>query len=203
MTIAVIGAGAFGASLAIVQARAGRDVVLWARDPGEMPTSRQIPRLPGVRLPDNIRVTGRIVDVAVADVWLLAVPMQALSGVLPSLPASDAICVACCKGIDLVRNIGPHDVLTEAGRRAAVLTGPSFAADIARDRPTALTLAAGDLETAMRLQAALSTPTLRLYASDDPRGAALGGALKNVVAIACGLAIGAGFGDSARAALMT
>lgn len=203
MSLAVIGGGAFGTSLAVVQARAGRDVLLWARDPKPLKHHRAAPRLPGVTLPDRISVTGDLEDLRSATVWLLAVPMQALSDLLPHLPEGPAACVACCKGIDLKQELGPFDLIDRAGRPAAILTGPSFAADIARDRPTALTLAAGDPALGAALQAQLSTPTLRLYTSDDPRGAALGGALKNVIAIACGLAIGAGFGDSARAALMT
>ncbi|MFN3410491.1 MAG: NAD(P)H-dependent glycerol-3-phosphate dehydrogenase, partial [Limisphaerales bacterium] len=146
-----------------------------------------------------------IADVCGGQALLLAVPMQALGGLLDRWPQIDARqpLVACCKGVDLVTLRGPVAVI--AGRRpaamAAILTGPSFAADIARGLPTALTLAATG-ET-RGLQELLSTPTLRIYRTDDVTGAELGGALKNVIAIAAGVVIGAGLGDSARAALMT
>ena len=113
--------------------------------------------------------------------------------------------VACCKGIELETGAGPVQIITEEvpDARAAILTGPSFAADIARGLPTALTLAAQDDDTAKRLQTELTTRAMRLYRTTDTVGAELGGALKNVVAIACGTAMGAGMGESARAALMT
>ena len=113
--------------------------------------------------------------------------------------------VACCKGIELSSGAGPVQIIAEEvpSAQAAILTGPSFAADIARGLPTALTIAARDDTVAQHLQQELTTNTLRLYRTTDTIGAELGGALKNVVAIACGTAIGAGMGESARAALMT
>jgi glycerol-3-phosphate dehydrogenase (NAD(P)+) len=113
--------------------------------------------------------------------------------------------IACCKGIDLGTGQGPHEILGSCapGSRPALLSGPSFAADIAAGLPTALTLATRSDTEGADLQEALSVPTLRLYRSEDMAGVALGGALKNVVAIACGVAMGAGLGESARAALMT
>jgi glycerol-3-phosphate dehydrogenase (NAD(P)+) len=113
--------------------------------------------------------------------------------------------IACCKGIELSTGKGPVQIINEEvpSAQAGILTGPSFAADIARGLPTALTLAVADDTAARNLQAELTTPTLRLYRTTDTIGAELGGALKNVVAIACGTAMGAGMGESARAALMT
>jgi glycerol-3-phosphate dehydrogenase (NAD(P)+) len=199
-SIAVLGGGAFGAALAIALGREGRAVTLWMRTPGTV-VDRQVPRLPGHRLPDSVTVTAARPD---AEITLIALPVQQLRQALPPLAPRGAA-VACFKGMEQATGLGPTALLAELCPDAtpALLTGPSFAADIARGLPTALTLAAHDAATAQALQAALATPRLRLYASDDPIGAEIGGALKNVVAIACGACIGAGLGDSARAALMT
>lgn len=207
--IGIVGAGAFGTALAVALARGGRRVGLWARDPDQVRVLRDSRRnatvLPGVDLPDNVSVHAEIGDLGDADALLLATPMQSLGALLDRWPEIDGrqALVACCKGLDLTTLQGPVALLEgrRPGCRAAILTGPSFATDIAKGLPTALTLAmAGDPSG---LQELLSTPTLRLYRTDDVRGAELGGALKNVVAIAAGTVIGAGLGDSARAALMT
>jgi glycerol-3-phosphate dehydrogenase (NAD(P)+) len=206
--IGIAGAGAFGTALAVALAKGGREVRLWARDPAQvaaMAETRRNTALPDIELPEGVSVHAGIADICRGKALLLAVPMQSLGAVLDAWPVVDARqpLVACCKGIDLATLHGPVAVV--AGRRpgatAAILTGPSFAADIARGLPTALTLAVqGD---GAGLQDLLSTPTLRLYLTQDVRGAELGGALKNVIAIAAGVVIGAGLGDSARAALMT
>ncbi|WP_417718639.1 NAD(P)H-dependent glycerol-3-phosphate dehydrogenase [Salipiger sp.] len=210
MRIGILGAGAFGTALAIALARAGREVMLWGRDAGSMAQiagSRETPRLPGAVLPDGIAVTGDLGTVAAQDAVLLAVPMQTLGALLKQIGdgRDGQPLIACCKGVDLATGHGPSHIIASARPRAipAVLTGPSFAADIARGLPTALTIACAREETGIALQHALSTPALRLYRTDDLTGAELGGALKNVMAIACGACIGAGLGDSARAALMT
>lgn len=203
--IGVAGAGAFGTALAIMLGRQGRPVVLWGRDAAKMQaiadSRRNEARLPGVDLPESVTVTADRDALSGAEALLLTLPMQQLGGFLAEHDEAAGWLVACCKGIDLTRLTGPAEVIRQArpGAGIAVLTGPSFAADIARGLPTALTLAGGDAE----LQHLLSTPTLRLYRSDDITGAELGGALKNVIAIAAGVVIGAGLGDSARAALMT
>ena len=203
--IGVVGAGAFGTALAVALAREGRDVTLWARSGPQVAamavSRRNEARLPGVILPETLRVTREIGDLIGAQAVLLALPMQELNGFLAAHPMSAPALVACCKGIDLGTLTGHATLIRAAcpGAMAAILTGPSFAADIARGLPTALTLAGGD----EALQHLLSTPTLRLYRSEDVTGAELGGALKNVIAIAAGVVIGAGLGDSARAALMT
>ena len=204
--IAVIGAGAFGTALAVALARAGRPVALVARERAAaeaMARSRCSPRLPGAVLPQGIAPTHEVPDGA--EAVLLAVPAQALGGLLARAALPSAPLVACCKGIDLATLTGPAGVIEAArpGATAAVLTGPSFAADIAAGLPTALTLACADPRAGEALQRLLSTETLRLYTTTDVTGAQIGGALKNVTAIACGAAIGAGLGDSARAALMT
>ncbi len=207
MSISVLGGGAFGTALAISMARGGGDITLWARDVTALKSSGQSPRLPGVTLPDSVSVTPQLEEAASADTLLLAVPMQSLAPLLSSIgaPLSGKALVACCKGIDLTSLTGPAEVLQRLKPQAvaAILTGPSFAADIARGLPTALTLACADDTAGQALQHRLSTPSLRLYRSTDVVGAELGGALKNVIAIACGACIGQGMGDSARAALMT
>jgi glycerol-3-phosphate dehydrogenase (NAD(P)+) len=202
--IAIAGAGAFGTALAVALGREGRAVTLWARDVGEMADRRQNARyLPGVDLPDCVTVSADREVFARAEVVLLAVPMQALDGFVGAHAGQfgGKWLVACCKGVDMATLQGPSAVIRArcADAGIAVLTGPSFAADIARGLPTALTLAGAD----EALQAWLSTPSLRLYRSADVVGAELGGALKNVMAIAAGVVMGAGLGDSARAALMT
>ena len=202
----VLGAGAFGAALAIALARGGRRVTLWGRDAAAMDraaATRRVPRLEA-ELPGGVVPTADP-DPGDAPTILLAVPMQRLGEVLAAQAGSltGRTLVACCKGIDLATGAGASALVARhvPDARAAILTGPSFAADIAAGLPTALTLAVR--EGGERLQAALSTDVLRLYLTDDVTGAEIGGALKNVTAIACGAAIGAGLGESARAALMT
>lgn len=201
MSIAILGAGAFGAALAAAIGRE-RPVTLWGRGQN----NREIARLPGVTLPPGVEVTADLRATAHAGTLLLALPMQALAGFVTAHHAALAgkALVACCKGVDLTTGRGPSAILTLPGELPpAVLTGPSFAVDIARGLPTALTLACRDEQLGARLQTQLSTPVLRLYRSTDVAGAELGGALKNVMAIAAGAVIGGGLGDSARAALMT
>ena len=202
-----MGAGAFGTALAIALAKDGREVTLWARDPGDMATTRRSPRLPDVPLPSDIIVTAHVADLTEADTVLLAIPAQTLRAFLAAHAGilGNKTLVACCKGVDLVTLTGPVATIAQTlpGAIPAILTGPSFAADIARGLPTALTLACADDAAGRQLQTCLSTGTLRVYRTTDTIGAELGGALKNVIAIACGVAIGAGLGDSARAALMT
>ena len=205
MSVAILGAGAFGTALACALGEA----TLWCRDPEQAEAlerareNRQ--RLPDVPLPEGVRVTHRIEDVTAGTV-LLAIPMQATRAFLDTHRAQlgDRVLVACSKGIDLEALIGPVGVIraTLPDTRAALLTGPSFARDIARGLPTALTLACADETLGAALQEQLATPNLRLYRNGDVIGAELGGALKNVIAIAAGIVIGAGLGESARAALM-
>lgn len=207
--ILICGAGAFGTALAVTLAQNG-PVTLWARDPAhtaEMQATREnARRLPGIALPDAVTViSGKLPKDD--RPCLLAMPMQTLGGFLSehAVALAHRPLVACCKGMDLATGLGPIGLIAQSCPTAtpAILTGPSFARDIALGLPTALTLACGDDRTGQTLQHCLTTPTLRLYRSTDTIGAELGGALKNVIAIACGAAIGAGLGESARAALMT
>lgn len=207
--IGVLGAGAFGTALAIALAQAGRRVTLWARDEAQVQAMRLTrenrAKLPDADLPDSLTPTADLGEAACAPIVLLAVPTQQLRALAEAhaRALSGRWLVACCKGVELGTGLLPTQVLDEVipGARTAVLTGPSFAVDIARGKPTALTLAAA--EGGAALQEALSTQNLRLYLAEDVIGAQLGGALKNVVAIAAGLVLGAGLGESARAALMT
>lgn len=209
--IAILGAGAFGSALAITLAEAGRDVWLWARSAdhaAHMNAQRCNPRyLPGARFPACVHITDDLsAALEHACMALLSVPMQNLRGLLSAHRAAlgDVPLIACCKGVDVQTLLGPSAVILSQCPNASVgvLTGPSFAADLGRGLPTALTLAAPD-SIALELQEQLSTQSLRVYRTDDIIGAELGGALKNVIAIAAGIVIGAGLGESARAALIT
>lgn len=207
MSVAVLGAGAFGTALAISLSRNG-PVTLWARDAADMAKQREnTARLAGCPFPDALFVTGDLAYATTADTLLIAVPTQKLRGFLSANATALAgkSLVACCKGIEISTGTGPVSVIADVIPTAvpAILTGPSFARDIARGLPTALTLACTDDEIGKHLQQRLSTANLRLYRTTDTSGAELGGALKNVIAIACGTAMGAGLGESARAALMT
>lgn len=209
--IAVIGAGAFGTALAVVEATAGRAVTLWGRDRAAIEamarTRANAARLPGVALPAGVAPVADLAGLGAPQAVLLALPAQATGDFLAAHGAAlpEAPVVLCAKGLTRAGHRRQSEVLAAAlpGRPAAVLTGPGFAAEIARGLPTALTLACGDPGLGRRLQAGLATPRLRLYLTDDVIGAELGGALKNVVAIACGMVEGRGLGQSARAALMT
>jgi glycerol-3-phosphate dehydrogenase (NAD(P)+) len=210
MSVAVMGSGAFGTALAIALGQT-QQVTLWSRDEQhahDMMRHRvNARRLPDRPFPEGLRPTHQIEDLANAETVLMAVPTQLLRGFLTSWRAdlSGKTLVACCKGIEIESGMGPvavaQSVLPDAP--CALLTGPSFASDIAAGLPTALTLACADGATGKTLQNSLSTGTLRLYRTTDTVGAELGGALKNVIAIACGTAMGAGLGESARAAVMT
>ncbi len=196
--IAVIGAGAFGTALAICFAAAGKEVTLIGRDPDLAKDRENKRRLPGQGFPANLNVSN---DLPQAAAYLLAVPAQATRTWLDDhrLP-SPAPLVLCAKGLELgtLRRQSQiaEDILP--GQELAVLTGPGFAQEIAAGKPTALALAG-----TQQLQTLLSGPTLRLYRTEDRTGAELGGALKNVVALACGIAHGAGLGESAKASLLT
>jgi glycerol-3-phosphate dehydrogenase (NAD(P)+) len=208
--IGVIGAGAFGTALAVTQAANGEPVMLWGRDAGTMrhaKASRRIARLPAVGLPPEIACTADLAALQTCDILLLAVPAQqtgsfldANAAALPHVPL-----VLCAKGIDATSLHLQTEIASgsASGHPLAALTGPGFAGEIARGLPTALTLASVDAALGRSLRERLSRPRLRLYSSDDVTGAQLGGALKNVIAIACGMVEGARLGASARAALMT
>jgi len=207
----VIGAGSWGTALATVTARAGLATILWARSPA---IAEAIARdgenrvyLPGVRLPQEISVTSELQRMAEADLLLIATPAQVMRNVLSQLrdvaPGTPGI--ICAKGIERGSDSFMSDVLAEAAPALEpyVLSGPSFAVDVVAGLPTAVTLAGREAAKAHDLAATLSLDTFRIYASGDMRGVELGGAVKNVLAIACGICDGKRLGDSARAALTT
>jgi glycerol-3-phosphate dehydrogenase (NAD(P)+) len=217
--IAVVGAGAFGTALATVVALTGKnDVVLVGRDPALMRDlfSDRVHdvALPGIVLPDALAFSDDPEAIASADIVLFAMPSQAQADAArhygPYLRAG-AVVVTCAKGIDRISGTLLTDMLERelagqrelAGHAVAVLSGPGFATDIASGLPTAMAIAATDMAVAERLAQAISGRTFRLYASSDRIGVQLGGALKNVLAIACGIVEGRGIGDSARAALIS
>jgi glycerol-3-phosphate dehydrogenase (NAD(P)+) len=207
--IGVAGAGAWGLALANAAVAAGRSVVLWGRDGTRMrdlETTRRSDRLPGVALAPAVKATSDLNSLAGCDAILVATPAQAARGMATRLAAApgSAPLVSCAKGIERGTHAFMTEVLAEAapGRQTAILSGPSFAADVAAGLPTAVTLASADEDLARALSKALRGPTLRLYHTTDVRGVEIGGAAKNVLAIACGVAAGHGLGASATAALI-
>jgi glycerol-3-phosphate dehydrogenase (NAD(P)+) len=210
-TISIIGAGAWGTALAAVAARAGRTVTLYARDAehaARIAAARENPRLPGIPLADSIAVTADLAQAARADAVLIVVPAQHLRGAvmhLAPLLASATPVVACAKGIEHGTHKFMTEIIAEAAPNAvsAILSGPSFADDVARGLPTAVTLAAPDEPLAAALVQALGSATFRPYHSTDVRGVEIGGAAKNVLAIAAGIVAGRQLGASALAALTT
>jgi glycerol-3-phosphate dehydrogenase (NAD(P)+) len=209
--IAVIGAGAWGTALANAAARAGREVILWARDPAAiatLATTRESPRLPGIKLNERVAATGALADVAGADAVLLAVPAQDLRTAAIALRAhagKGVPVVACAKGIERATHKFMTEVIAEELPAAlpAILSGPSFATDVARALPTAITLACADEAVAAMLALALGSQTFRPYHTTDVRGVEIGGAAKNVLAIGAGIVEGRKLGASATAALVT
>ena len=208
MRIGVVGGGAWGTALAQVAAAQGEPVTLWAREHdvvhcinGE---HENRPFLAGVKLSPSIKATESLADLAGCDAVLAVVPAQHLRRVLAAMPALTGPLVLCAKGIEAETHALMSDAAAEVQPAAtiAVLSGPTFAAEVARGLPTAVTLACADDVTARALAERLGRKNFRIYASDDVTGAEIGGAVKNVLAIACGVAKGRGLGQNARAALI-
>ena len=209
MTLGVIGAGAWGTALAQAMASDGSEVLLWAREPelvAEINATRTNSLfLPNAKLAETVTATNLIGDLAAMPVLLVVVPAQHLAHVLADLPDSPRDLVLCAKGIEAGTGRLMADVAADAAPQAqiAVLSGPTFAHEVAVGLPTAVTLACSGGETQWaQLAPLLSRPTLRPYYSDDVTGAEIGGAVKNVLAIACGVVEGLGLGQNARAALI-
>lgn len=209
-SIGVIGGGAWGTALALTAARAGTDVRLWARDPGtvsEVRMKQQNARyLPGITFDEDLNPTASLAEAADADAILLVTPAQSTRSMLGALKATGAVrgpVVLCAKGIEKTTGKLLSQVMKEElpGIEPGVLSGPSFADDVARGLPTAVTVAANSAKTALSLCEALQSPCFRPYASIDVLGTQIGGALKNVLAIACGAVAGRKLGASAQAAL--
>lgn len=211
--IGVVGSGAWGTALALAAVRAGRDTLLWAREPAVVAamTDHRENRdyLPGVPLPADLRITGDLEELGGCDAVLLVSPAQhartvaaRLAPILrPGVPV-----VVCAKGIELDSFALMSEAVASslpAGTPVAILSGPTFAVEVARGLPTAVTLACADPDLGAGLVEALGSRTFRPYRSDDVVGSQIGGAVKNVLAIACGVVEGRRLGDNARAALIT
>ncbi|MEH3045854.1 NAD(P)H-dependent glycerol-3-phosphate dehydrogenase [Sphingomonas adhaesiva] len=206
--IGVVGAGAWGTALAQVAAANGHAVRLWARDPALVAainaTHRNDGYLPGIPLSPHIRATGDLNELADTAATLIVTPAQAMRSVLAQLPATTQPLVVCCKGIEA----HTHRLMSEVAQEqhpaspVLVLSGPTFAHEVARGLPTAVTLAGEEEATRALLATAIAAPHFRPYATGDVIGAEIGGAVKNVLAIACGVVDGAGLGQNARAALI-
>ena len=209
--ISILGGGAWGTALAQTCARAGRDVTLWEFDAGNadyLSVQRESRYLPGVKLEASIKVTRALAEAARAEAILLVVPAQAMRSVIKSLAqtmVTNTPVITCAKGIEHGTQKFMTEIITECAPSAvpAILSGPSFAADVARGLPTAVTIAASDAATAEALAQAMNSGTFRPYHSTDIRGVEVGGAIKNVLAIASGIVTGRGLGASASAALTT
>ncbi len=206
--LGVLGGGAWGTALAQVAASGGRATMLWAREPEVVETVNRDHEnalfLAGVPLEPAIRATANLADLAACDALLVVTPAQHMRAVLAAAPIAQRVLILCSKGIEEKSGKLLHDVAREACPDApiAVLSGPSFAHEVAQGLPTAVTLAAGDASLREQLRAALAWPNFRIYVSDDVAGAEIGGAVKNVLAIACGVVEGKGLGQNARAALI-
>jgi glycerol-3-phosphate dehydrogenase (NAD(P)+) len=203
--IAIIGTGAWGTALAITYARAGFAVTLVARNAAQAARLAQTgenPHLPGIALPTSLHFTDAVTP---AKVLLLCPPFQNLGATLARVPRGNATIVLCCKGVDRATlRFGPEiAAVHHPTAPIALLTGPNFAHEIAAGQPAAAVVAMIDPQARHELITQLATPRFRLYGSADLIGAALGGAAKNVIAIAAGAVIGAGLGENARAALVT
>jgi glycerol-3-phosphate dehydrogenase (NAD(P)+) len=204
--VAVVGAGAWGTALAIQAARAGNDVTLVARTEAaarQIAEARVNPRLPDAAIPAEVAVTASL---PVGDALLLwVVPMQHVRETLGRCPPAGRPVVICAKGVERQTNRLPLEVLSELASDSpgAVLSGPNFAHEVAAGKPAAAVVAATDPGLRDTVAGRLATSTFRLYTNDDPIGTQLGGAAKNVIAIAAGAVTGAGLGENARAALVT
>ena len=212
MKIAIVGAGAWGTVLAMAARRAGCDVLIWAFEPevadGIAQDNENRPYLPGVKLDPAIRATNDLGDAAAADIVLLAAPAQHLRrtvGPLAGQLAPSTPLVICSKGIEQKTLSLMSEAVSSlfAANPIMILSGPTFASDVAAGLPTAVTLAADDIDAAQRVADGLSSERFRPYSGNDVIGAQIGGAIKNVLAIACGVAHGRGFGDNTRATLIT
>ncbi|WP_448578634.1 NAD(P)H-dependent glycerol-3-phosphate dehydrogenase [Thermaurantiacus sp.] len=207
--IGILGAGAWGTALAQTVASDGTPALVWAREPEVVDSINRAHEnplfLPGVALSDKVRATGALRDLAACDLWLVVTPAQHMRSILAAAPLdARPVLVLCSKGIEAGTGLLVADVARAVAPACplAVLSGPSFAGEVARGKPTAVTLAAAGLDLARSLAERLARPFFRPYVSDDVTGAEIGGAVKNVLAIACGVVVGAELGESARAALI-
>jgi glycerol-3-phosphate dehydrogenase (NAD(P)+) len=208
MKLGIIGGGAWGTALAQVAAAGGRETLLWALEDGVIQSINHAHEnalfLAGVPLSPAIVATPNLSDLESCDAWLVVTPSQHMRAVLERAPMCAKPMILCAKGIEEKSGGMLHDVAREVCPDApiAVLSGPTFAHEVAKGLPTAVTLAAEDIGLAEQLRARIALPTFRIYVTDDVAGAEVGGAVKNVLAIACGVVEGRGLGQNARAALI-
>jgi len=208
MKLGIVGGGAWGTALAQVAAAGGRETLLWAFEPEVVEAINAAHEntafLAGVPLDPAIRATSDLSELESCDAWLVVTPAQHMRAVLERATDCDKPLVLCSKGIEEKSGMLLHQVAKAAcpGAGIAVLSGPTFAHEVAQGLPTAVTLAAEDGALAERLRDRIKQPTFRIYVSDDLAGAEIGGAVKNVLAIACGVVEGKGLGQNARAALI-
>jgi len=210
--ISVIGGGAWGTALAAMSARAGRDVLLWAREEAVVTslntTQENKDFLPDIALPKSLKATGSLKEAAAADLVLMVVPAQFVRSVALELKGhlkDSTPLVLCAKGIEQISGKLINDVVTEILPKSplVVLSGPTFAREVALGLPSAVTIASRYQKIAENVADTLGQPTFRPYLSRDVIGAEVGGAVKNVLAVGCGIVAGLGLGDNARAALIT
>lgn len=208
MRLGVLGGGAWGTALAQVVAQGGRETLLWALEEDVVSAVNRIHENPvylqGLKLDPAIRATGNFSELAECDAWIVATPAQHTRAVLERMPCPEMPLILCSKGIEENSGALLHEVARAVCPTSpvAVLSGPTFAHEVAKGLPTAVTLAAEDIQLAERLRDRIAQPTFRIYVSDDVAGAEIGGAVKNVLAIACGVVEGRGLGQNARAALI-
>ena len=209
MKLGIVGGGAWGTALAQVASAGGRETLLWALEPDVVDSINRAHRnasfLPDVDLNPAIRATSDLADLNACDAWLVVTPAQHMRAVLEEARDCDKPMVLCSKGIEEKSGELLHRVASQAcpGAQVAILSGPTFAHEVARGLPTAITLACADAGLAATIAARIARPAFRPYLSDDVVGAEIGGAVKNVLAIACGVAEGAGLGLNARASLIS
>jgi glycerol-3-phosphate dehydrogenase (NAD(P)+) len=209
---AVIGAGSWGTALAVLWAKQGNEILLWGHNPQraeQLRVSREnADYLPGVTLPESITVTSNMSDCAGAELIVFVTPSTALRGIAEQLRphvSRGAVLLSCTKGIEHGTGMRMTEVLNQVlpDHTTAVLSGPNLAVEVSRDRPTATVLGCEQSECAEELQQHLGSSLFRIYSSDETKGIELGGALKNVFALAAGCSDGFGLGDSSKAALVT
>lgn len=210
--IAIIGGGAWGSALANTLANAGKDIIVWAREPEVVISINERHEnemyLPGIKLHSGIKATDSLTQAAECDALLLCTPAQHVRSTLQSLKADIADgkpCIICAKGVEIETGYLMSEVMDEVvpGATYAILTGPTFASEIAKGLPSAVTIACRDKDVGAELVEALNNKILRTYSTEDVLGAQIGGAVKNVIAIACGVIHAKGLGESARAAVVT
>ncbi len=211
--IGIVGAGGWGTALALVLSESGAPISLWGHDPREVAAIAEkrenVIYLPGVPLPASFQYTSELAGLATCDLLVLATPSKATREVSARLAAAsvrdDAILLTCTKGVERGTGLRMSELVSAAFPRhsVAALSGPSHAEEVARRAPTAVVIGATDATVAQRLQRVFSTPTFRTYTNEDVAGVELGGALKNIFALAAGVSDGLGLGDNTKAALVT